>query len=104
MRPVTVRWHHEAENELAQLWLTASDKRSIRAAGNDIDARLAVSPSLKGQPFALATLDELSTALIQQRASVLPEDLRTLRSGPVEVFFWPLEDDGMAIVLHARLR
>jgi hypothetical protein len=104
MRRVTVRWHAAAEQELADLWLTAPDRDDIERAANEIDQLLSLGPASKGTPFALPVLDESSTRLIQQRAASLPEDLRWLRCGPLEAFFTAHEDDCMAIVLHVRPR
>lgn len=104
MRRVTVRWYVSAEQELAVLWLAAPDPGQIERAANEIDQLLSISPASKGNPFALATLDEESIELLQKRATKLPEDLRWLRCGPLEVFFTAHEEDSMAIVLHVRLR
>jgi hypothetical protein len=104
MSRVTVRWYLEAEEELAELWLAADDQGSIEAAANEIDVLLSLNPGTKGRPYALATLDEESIALLQARVAELPEDLRWFRCGPIEVYFRPLEDDGMVLVMHLRAR
>ena len=100
---VTVRWHVKAVDELAELWLTGG-RDSIEKAANEIDSLLAVEPSQKGRPFALAMLDAPMTELLIERVNALPEDLRWIRLGPVEVLFWPRELDGMAIVLLIQKR
>ena len=104
MRRATVRWHPVCEEELATLWLSSPDAGAIERAANEIDQLLSVSPASKGKPFALSMLDDASTELILERVSELPEDLRWMRFGPLEVFFHPREDDCMAIVLHVRPR
>lgn len=104
MRPVTVCWDEDAERDLAGLWMSADDQRSIEQAANEIEQLLRVGPSSKGRPFALATLDEDSARLIAERATALPEDLRWMRCGPLEVFFHPREADGQVNIYHVRPR
>jgi hypothetical protein len=104
MRRVSVRWHAGAQDELAGLWLTSAARSNIERAANEIDQLLSVGPASKGRGGALATLDEESCRIIAERAAALPEDLRGMRIGPLEVFFVAKEDDCMAIVYRVRLR
>jgi hypothetical protein len=104
MRRVTVRWNTGAEQELAHLWLISRERPRIERAANEIDQLLVVGPASKGQPSALARLDEEAIRIIAERATVLPEDLRWVCCGPLEAFFVAREDDCMAIVLLVQLR
>jgi len=104
MRRVTVRWNAGAVEDLAELWLTAEAPSRIERAANEIDQLLMVGPASKGKASGLAMLDEEACRIIAERAMVLPEDLRGVRCGPLEVFFVAREDDCMAIVLHVQLR
>lgn len=45
----TVVWKPEAERELAEIWLAASDPGLIRHAADDIDAQLRLRPSEAGE-------------------------------------------------------
>jgi hypothetical protein len=45
----TVVWKPAAEAELAEIWTLAADKRSIAAAANEIDVRLAIQPETLGE-------------------------------------------------------
>jgi mRNA-degrading endonuclease RelE of RelBE toxin-antitoxin system len=44
----TVVWHKKAHDELASLWLAATDRAAVSAAANAIDAQLAVDAHKKG--------------------------------------------------------
>lgn len=48
----TVLWHDDAENGLANLWVTSSDKGAITAAANIIDYRLRRDPLGVGESRA----------------------------------------------------
>lgn len=47
----TVVWEDAALNELADIWMSASDPQAVSAAANQIDALLAVNPETKGVEF-----------------------------------------------------
>ena len=47
----TVVWRRSAQDELARIWLAATDRRSITAASDRIDAALAVDPEDAGSDF-----------------------------------------------------
>ncbi len=47
----TVTWHPAAADELAALWLASSDRTTLTAAANSIDAVLAEDPESKGEEF-----------------------------------------------------
>jgi len=104
MRRVTVRWNTGAEDDLAELWLVSHERSRIERAANEIDRLLVVGPASKGMPSALARLDAEAIRIIAERATVLLEDLRWIRCGPLEAFFVAREDDCMAIVLLVQLR
>jgi plasmid stabilization system protein ParE len=46
-----VTWHPSAEQELAEIWLQASDQGAISTAANAIDQLLAVNPAMQGEEF-----------------------------------------------------
>jgi hypothetical protein len=104
MRRVTVRWHARAEDDLARLWLDSPDPAQLERAANEIDALLSVNPASKGRGGALARLDEETSRLLLERSIVLPEDLRWVRCGPLELYFLPREDDCLALVYLVQLR
>ena len=45
----TVMWAKSAEDHLADLWLQAEDRESIRRASDELDALLAERPHLVGE-------------------------------------------------------
>jgi len=49
-------------------------------------------------------LDAESIEMIERRAIALPEDLRLMRCGPLEILFRPLEEDGRVDVFLCRSR
>jgi hypothetical protein len=52
MNRYTVTWREEAEAELIELWLAASDRSEITAAVRIIDQALAIDPETKGNAVA----------------------------------------------------
>jgi hypothetical protein len=68
----TVVWHADARDNLAELWLAASDRRSITASADQIDRELAVDPNQKGQPFYGDWLFEITPVCVID--SVSPGD------------------------------
>jgi hypothetical protein len=69
----TVIWLQQAQQELAQIWLDAQDRRAVTIASATLDAELAVDPKTKGKHLA--------------------EGLRKLRVPPLEVLFQLREGD-----------
>jgi hypothetical protein len=47
----TVTWHPSAEQELAEIWLQASDRGDVTQAANLIDQALASEPLAHGEDF-----------------------------------------------------
>jgi len=54
MTRFTVVWHEQARDELARLWIEASDRRAIRSAAAAIDRDLAVDASHRGSAIPTA--------------------------------------------------
>lgn len=104
MSRVTVRWHPQAERKLADIWLKSDDRDAIAQSSDLIERELQSNPSLKGFPYALAHLrvDELNT--LYRMTGSLPENLRRLARGVIEVFYIAREEDRMAIVYLVRRR
>jgi hypothetical protein len=48
----TVLWKKDAEDDLTNLWVNASDKAAVTAAANRIDAQLQADPLSTGEPRA----------------------------------------------------
>ena len=48
MTRFTVVWHHEAEDELARIWLESAHRQAVSAAANTIDTQLADDPDAQG--------------------------------------------------------
>lgn len=44
----TVVWHRRAEDDLAEIWLTASDRDAVTAAAGQADTMLSEDPELRG--------------------------------------------------------
>jgi hypothetical protein len=80
----TVLWKPDAESDLTNLWLTASDKADVTAAANRIDARLRKDPLHTGEPRAddrvyfdpplgvLFTVDEMDRKVMIERVWRMP--------------------------------
>ena len=47
-----VRWSRETKQQLAGIWLVASDRNAVTRASNSIDKALAKDPHTAGQPLA----------------------------------------------------
>lgn len=48
MTRYTVVWHNDARDQLAELWVNASDRQSVTLAANAIDRHLANAAESKG--------------------------------------------------------
>ena len=80
----TVIWHETAQDQLAQIWLDATDRTAITSAANEIDVQLASDAESKGLE--------------------VEGGLRELAEPPLEVHFLVSEPDRMVRVLQvARL-
>ena len=79
----TVLWSENAENQLAETWLTAPDRRAVTQAQADIDAELAHVPL--------------------QKATHVAEGLYRLRIAPLQVLFDVSEADRLVRVVAVRL-
>lgn len=78
----TVVWPGGAQDELAELWIAASDRSAVAAAANDIDVELSEDAAAKGEQ--------------------LSEGLRALFAPPLRVLFAVREDDRVVEVLRVR--
>ena len=78
----TVTWHREAEEELAELWLFASDRNEVTAAVQAIDLALASDAPSTGE--------------------VVAEGLRCFTAPPLRVLFATQEADRVAQVEIVR--
>jgi len=82
MMRYTVTWHREAEDELTELWLVATDRNEITAAVRAIDVALATDASEKGETAA--------------------EGLRSFYAPPLRVLFAIREHDRVVQVELVR--
>jgi mRNA-degrading endonuclease RelE of RelBE toxin-antitoxin system len=73
MTRYTVTWHPEAEDELAELWISAEDQDQITAAVQAIDTALRSDASAKREAVA--------------------ENLRAFHAPPLRVLFVARESD-----------
>ena len=80
MTRYTVVWVRSAQDELAELWLSASDRNVITAAARAIDEELSEDVSIKG--------------------SDLSEGLQSLFAPPLKAIFTVSDDDRMVEVLR----
>jgi plasmid stabilization system protein ParE len=47
----TVTWHPAAEQELADIWLAATDRNEVTQAANSLDQLLSSDPQAQGAEF-----------------------------------------------------
>jgi hypothetical protein len=80
MTRFTVVWHADARDELARLWIVATNRGALTSAADAIDRELAVDASLKGNG--------------------IPDGLRQLTVVPLRVLFAVSEADRMVRVLE----
>lgn len=69
----TVVWHEDAQNQLAEIWIRASDRTAVTQAADNIDAFLAADAITKG--------------------TAVEGDLRELTIPPLRVLFGVSEPD-----------
>ena len=82
MTRFTVVWVQSALDDLAEIWLEASDRNSVSKSADDIDRELAQDAPEKGNE--------------------LREGLRSLLAPPLKVIFSVREPDRVAEVLVAK--
>ena len=82
MTRFTVVWHQEAEDELADIWLTSVIRQTVSAAANVIESELAHDGDAKG--------------------TYLIAGLRLLEQPPLRVIYQVREQDRLATVLHVE--
>lgn len=83
MTRYTVVWHTDAQDQLATIWIQASDQNAVTLAADTIDRELADGPATKGRPVG--------------------DRLRCLRESPLEVLFEVVEMDRLARVVGVSL-
>ena len=83
MTRYTVVWHHDARDELAQLWLDAENRNAVTLAASTIDRHLATDASDKG--------------------TAIPDNLRQLTVPPLRVRFAVSEPDRMLRILGVAI-
>lgn len=80
------------------MWMSSETSDGVRRAAYEVEELLKLDPARKGRPYALSILDEAEVGILEHGAGELPEDLRMVRCGPLEVFFVAREADGIAIL------
>lgn len=83
MTRYTVVWVEDASDELAEVWMAATDRDAVTVAANAIDHELAVDPEKKGAD--------------------LTEGLRVLICSPLRVLFAVNADDRVVEVAHVEI-
>ena len=78
MTRYTVVWHRDAREDLARLWIDATDRNALTAAAHQIDIALREDADRKG--------------------TELSEGLRQLIAGPIRVLFVVREADRLVDV------
>ncbi len=78
----TVVWVQSAQDDLADLWLTSTDRNSVTVAAHGIDQELSQDGATKG--------------------TALSEGLRALFVPPLRVLFAVRDDDRIVEVLRVR--
>jgi hypothetical protein len=82
MTRYTVVWVESALDELAEIWMDASDRNAVTVAAQTIDAELGHDASAKG--------------------SEISEGLRSLTAPPLKAIFCVREPDRIAEVLRVK--
>ena len=77
----TVIWQKVAENELAELWLAASDRRAVTRAASTIDAALSVRPLRLGESRASSVQRIVYQAPLGIEFEVVEDDKRVIVQG-----------------------
>lgn len=77
----TVIWQTVAENELAELWLAASDRRAITLAASTIDTTLSVRPLRLGESRASSVQRIVYQAPLGIEFEVVEDDKRVIVQG-----------------------
>jgi plasmid stabilization system protein ParE len=77
-----VRWKRTAKDQLASIWITATDRAAVTTAAQQIDALLETNPASRGESRSgsLRVLDELPLAVVfkvlEQEAKVIVLSVR----------------------------
>ncbi len=79
----TVVWHDEAQNQLAEIWINASDREAVTLAANATDRHLANDAESKG--------------------TKIEGDLRQLVVPPLRLLFSVSEPDRLARILDVAV-
>jgi hypothetical protein len=77
-----VSWDYRAEQDLAEVWVNATDRAAVSAASREIDKALAYDADRKGDP--------------------LSEGLRAINIGPLRAVFEVSEQDRKVVVVRVR--
>ena len=77
----TVIWQTVAENELAELWLAAADRRAITLAASTIDTALSVRPLRLGESRASSVQRIVYQAPLGIEFEVVEDDKRVIVQG-----------------------
>jgi hypothetical protein len=102
MTRYTVVWHPAALSDLAELWLESRSRQSLAAASNEIDQLLRLGAEQKGRQVYAGSLDDESLETLTDRIGEIPEIIRWMRMGPLEVFFSVMEPDRQACIWRVR--
>jgi hypothetical protein len=78
----TVVWLRDAIDELAEIWLAATDRNAVTQASAEIDRALLVNAATKGKP--------------------LSEGLRIFDASPLRAVFWVNESDRRVEIARVR--
>jgi hypothetical protein len=84
--------------------MTAKRPSDIRRAAFEVEQSLQVRPESKGKPFGLGHLSPAVVDLLARSVVPLPETLRRVRCGPIDVYFDASEADRMVKIYIIRLR
>jgi hypothetical protein len=74
----------------------------MAAAANEIDQLLRVGAERKGRQLYAGSLDSQSLEALKERMGDIPEIVRWMRVGPLEVFFSVFEPDRQACIWRVR--
>lgn len=63
----TVTWTPSAQDQLAAIWLAASDRQAVTNAANAIDQELRTDAHLKGTPYGTRRLFDVPPLVVSYR-------------------------------------
>lgn len=83
----TVEWHFASRLDLKRIRRGSEDPGKFDAAAREVNQLLMYAATRKGAPQPIGRLTSRTIEIIGNRAGVIPEIIRVMRCGPIEVLF-----------------